>query len=404
MKLRFAPLAACAAVALAHASDAWLDQVERALSVSALNSQFRARLSGELTAEGYLMSRPTPGLVFTESRAIFAPRLALLGDAQLGRQLYGFAQVRIDRGFDPSNSALRGRIDELALRVTPWSDGRLSLQAGQFATVIGSWAPRHDPRDNPFVTAPLPYEHLTTIYDGEAPLSAHDFVAFDNAEKYDYNPIIWGPSYATGLALAGRAGRFTFAAEVKNSGPSAHPHAWVVTRTGFEHPAVAGRIGFQPDLRWKFGLSASDSIYFLPAAAHTLPPGRTRSDYREHLVGADAAFAWGHVQVWAELFLVRFDVPRVGEVRTAAGYVEAKYKLTPQLFGALRLNRQDFTHLTTVPGEREPWARDIWRIDAATGYRFTARIDGKIQASLEHHRDSPRGPGLNVAGQFNVRF
>lgn len=392
------------AVNPARASEAWLDAVERTLSVSAFDDQLRARLSGTLTAEGYAMSRPTPGLVFTDSPTQFTPRLTLFGDAQFGRRLYGFAQLRVDRGFDPSNSPLRGRIDELAFRFVPWRDGRLNIQVGQFATIIGNWAPRHDPHDNPFVTAPLPYEHLTTIYDGRAPPSAAEFVEFDDAEKYEYNPIIWGPSYGTGLALSGKAGRFTFAAEIKNSGPAAHPHDWSIKRTGFEHPAIAARLGYQPDLRWKFGVCASDSVYFIPGAVPSFPAGRSRGDYREHLLGADAAFAWRHFQLWAELFLVWFDVPYAGKVRTTAGYIEAKYKFTPQFFGALRLNRQDFSRVATTPGKSERWARDIWRIDAAIGYRFSARIDGKLQVSAEDHRDLAKRANLNLAAQVNVRF
>ncbi len=404
MRLQAVTLLALAAALPVRASEAWFDAVERALTVSAFDHELRGRLSGTLTAEGYAMSRPTPGLVFTESRWQFTPRLALFGDAQLGRQWSGFAQMRVDRGFDPGNAALRGRLDEIAVRFTPWRDGRLTVQAGQFATVIGNWAPRHDVRDNPFINAPLPYEHLTSIYDAEAPVSAAEFVQFNDAEKYEYNPIIWGPSYGTGLAVAAKAGRFTFAAEVKNTGPSAHPHDWSIVHTGFEHPALAARIGYRPDLRWSLGVSFSDSVYFLPGVARDLPAGRGRGDYREQMLGLDLGYAWGHLQVWAELFLVRFDVPRVGEVRTAAGYVEGKYKLTPQLYGALRLNRQDFSQVTTAPGQREAWARDIWRIDAATGYRFTPRIDGKVQASAEHHRDSARRASLNYAAQMNVRF
>lgn len=403
MKLSAAALFALAALPVG-ASEAWLEAVEQALTVSALDHEFRARLSGTLTAEGYVMRRPTPNLVFSEAPTHFAPRLALFGDAQLGRSLSGFAQVRVDRGFDPGNGPLRGRIDEFAVRFTPWTDGRFNAQIGQFATVIGNWTPRHDPRDNPFVSAPLPYEHLTTIYDGAAPASPADFVRFEDDEKYEYNPIIWGPSYGTGLALSGKAGRFTFAFEVKNTGPSAHPHDWSIKRTGFEHPATALRVGFKPDLRWAFGASVSDSIYYLPVAVPTLPPGTSRGDYRARLFGADLAFAWHHFQLWAEIFHARFDVARVGEVSTTAGYIEAKYKFTPQAFGALRLNAQDFSRVRTGPGALTRWARDIRRVDGAVGYRFTTRIDTKLQASAEDHRDLPRRANLNWAAQMNVRF
>ena len=57
------------------------------------------------------------------------------------------------------------RLDEYALRVTPWDDGRFNLQVGKFSTVVGNWVQRHHSWENPFITAPLPYENLTAISD-----------------------------------------------------------------------------------------------------------------------------------------------------------------------------------------------------------------------------------------------
>ncbi|MBL9199606.1 MAG: hypothetical protein JNL39_03825 [Opitutaceae bacterium] len=404
MRSLCATVLALAAAAPLAASDAWLDAAERALTFTAMREEFRARLTGTLTAEGYAMSRPTPGLVYTESRTQFTPRLTLFADAQLGSSLSGFAQMRVDRGFDPSNGPLRGRIDELAVRWTPWRDGRFNLQVGQFGTVIGNWVPRHDPRDNPFVTAPLPYEHLTTLHDAEIPSSPADLAEFEDPEKYEYLPLIWGPVYSSGVAVAGKLGRFTLAAELKNTGPSAHPHDWSIKRTGFEHPAFAARLGFRPELRWNLGVSFSDSIYLLPNVAKSLPAGRTRGDYRQRMFGADLCFAWRHLQVWAEYFDAYFDVPRVGKVRSNSGYVEGKYKFTAQLYGALRLNAQGFSRIVIAPGVAERWARDIRRVDVVVGYRFTAHTDAKLQASVEDHRDLAKRANLNGAAQFNVRF
>ena len=35
------------------------------------------------------------------------------------------------------------RLDEYAVRFTPSRDGTLSLQLGQFATIVGNWVARH---------------------------------------------------------------------------------------------------------------------------------------------------------------------------------------------------------------------------------------------------------------------
>src|SRR6266567_1025556 len=80
---------------------------------------------------------------------LFNPRLTLFLDAQYGSQIYFFAQSRLDRGFDPSDRGAQVRLDEYALRITPWDDGRFALQIGKFATVIGNWVPRHLSWENP---------------------------------------------------------------------------------------------------------------------------------------------------------------------------------------------------------------------------------------------------------------
>src|SRR6185436_4653817 len=105
------------------------------------------------------------GLIFTDKEYLVNPRLTLFLDAQLGPNVYAFAQARLDRGFDPSESDAEIRLDEYALRISPWKDGRLSVQLGRFATIVGNWVPRHYSWDNPFVTAPVPYENVTAIWD-----------------------------------------------------------------------------------------------------------------------------------------------------------------------------------------------------------------------------------------------
>jgi hypothetical protein len=385
----------------AFAADDRFDNVDEALSFSAFDASFRGKFSGILDLEAYRVEQPAPALIITNGHALFNPRLSLFFDARWGTDIYTFVQVRADRGFDPNSETRRFRWDEYAVRFKLGPEGSLVLQLGKFATILGNWVGRHASWDNPFVGAPLPYENVTAISDRAAPASAARFVAPDAGEKYDYNPVVWGPSYATGFSLSGTRGLWDYAVEVKNSGPASRPEAWALDNVGFEVPAFTGRMGFRPDLRWNFGFSASDSAYFLPSAASTLPPGRSRRDYRQRLLAQDASFAWHHLQIWAEVFESSFDVPSVGPARTWAGYVETKYKLTPRLFGALRINRQVFSTLDTGAG-RVPWGHDVWRVDLASGYRLTPHAQLKLQISAEQQetlRDQ-----INFAAQFTLRF
>src|SRR5438045_7388253 len=109
---------ACTARALD--TDDLLDRVDTALSAAAFQDNLRTRLSGTIDLEGYHFQQPAPGLIDSRIDNLFNPRLTLFLDAQIGSQIYVFAQSRLDCGFDPSDRGAAVRLDEYALRVTPW--------------------------------------------------------------------------------------------------------------------------------------------------------------------------------------------------------------------------------------------------------------------------------------------
>ena len=405
MKLHAFSLCMLACTACAFDVDDFLDRLDTALSISAFHDNLRVRLSGTLDLEIYQFEQPAPGLIDSNIDTLFNPRLTLFLDAQIGSQIYFFAQSRLDRGFDPSDHGAQVRLDEYALRVTPWEDGRFTVQIGKFATVVGNWVPRHLSWENPFINAPLVYENVTAIQDKHAPNSLVDFVSGPYFYgKYAFNPVIWGPSYASGISVSGQLRKFDYAIEMKNASLSSRPESWNVTYNGFEPPTFSGRVGFRPNEAWNFGMSASEGPYFRREAEPTLPPGRNIDDYREFVLGQDASFARRHLQVWAEFYEARFEVPRVGNADTFAYYIEAKYKFTPQLFGAIRWNQQLFGTIGDGYGHNVRWSPDLGRIDIAAAYRFTPHTQLKLQYGFQHETSSPGDDNHLFAAQFTIRF
>jgi len=404
MKLGALSLCVFTCTACAFDTDDLLDRVDNTLTLTAFHDNLRARLSGTLDLEVYNFEQPAPGLIDSNIDTLFNPRLTLFLDTQIGSQIYFFAQSRLDRGFDPSDHGAQIRLDEYALRITPWDDGRLAVQIGKFATVVGNWVPRHLSWENPFINAPLIYENITAISDKAAPYSVYDFVSASSQYRYELNPVIWGPSYASGISISGRLDRFDYAVEMKNASLSSRPESWNVTENGFEHPTFSARVGFRPNEAWNFGLSASEGPYFRREAEPMLPPGRGIGDYREFVLGQDVSFAWHHLQLWAEFYEARFEVPRVGDADTVAYYFEAKYKITPQLFGALRWNQQFFNSINDGIGGDLRWGQDLGRIDVAAGYRFTSHTQLKLQYSFQHENTRPGNDNHLIAAQVTLRF
>jgi hypothetical protein len=408
--LRWLALIFAVALALRLTARAdFLEKTHEAFSLSDPQNRFHLQLSGLADLEAYSIDQPAPGLIFSDHDFLLNPRLTLFLDLRIGSNIYVFVQSRVDRGFDPSDDGAQIRLDEYFFRYSPVKN--FHFQIGQFATVVGNWVLRHNTWQNPFINAPLPYENLTGVWDSWAPEDADELLEWGHVGKYDNGdysdkslriPVIWGPSYATGVALAGSCGRFDWAAEMKNAALASRPHSWRITQTGFNHPTFSGRAGFQPDEMWNVGLSASAGPYLMTEAAPSLPAGRGIGDYRELVLGQDLSFAWHHLQLWAEFFESRFQIPGIGNADTFSYYLEAKYKVTPQLFGALRWNQQLFG---TIPdeGRSVTWGNDIWRVDVAVGYRFTDYLQSKLQYSF-NQQDTLQKGGHLLAGQLTLKF
>ena len=154
---------------------------------------------------------------------------------------------------------------------------------------------------------------------------------------------------------------------------------------------------------WNLGFSASAGPYLLDEAAWSIPAGRELGDYRQFVLGQDISFAWRRFQLWAEVFQSRFEVPNIGDADSLSYYLEAKYKITPQLFAALRWNQQFFGE---IPDEDHfaKWGNDISRLDAVLGYRFTNYLQLKAQYTFSHEGAALHQNGHLAAGQFTVKF
>lgn len=407
------------------ALDEVLDRADEFFTLSAFHGTASAQLRGLLDLEAYSLGQPPPGLIYADRQFLFNPRLTGYLDVQLGRYLYAFAQARIDRGFDPGEGTAQARFDEYALRFSPAQNGSFSLQVGKFATVVGNWVGHHDSWANPFINSPGPYENLTSAWDSAAPGTAATLLDWGNvrdkhqtAKEYAAGaraneskearelrlPIVWGPSYGSGLAAFGRLGCFEYAAELKNTALSSRPETWDVTHTSFDRPAFNGRLGFRPSPTWNFGVSLGSGAYLQEEATPTLPKGREIGDYREWVIGEDASFEWRHLQIWAECYEARFEIPLLGAADVLSYYLEAKYKITPQLYGALRWNHQLYGEIPSADGAPERWGNDLWRPEFALGYRFTARTQLKLQYSIEHEQATIHETRHTVAGQLTIRF
>jgi len=386
----------------------FLDKIDDSLFLQSPGGTYRVDLSGLFDLEAYYIDQRPPGLIFGGGDSFATPRLSLFLDAHTGKHFYSFVQARFDDGFHPRAPEAHARFDEYLLRYTPFDAPIVNFQVGKFATVVGGWIPRHLSWDNPFIIEPLPYNNVTIVSDQIIVPSPAAFLARKDMpdQKEIWLPIVWGPDYGSGASLFGSVGKFDYAAEVKNSSISSRSTYWDARDLGWDHPTVSSRIGYRPTVAWNFGTSFSYGAYLLPVAKKSpdFPAGKSIGDYNQITFVEDVSYEWRHWQFWGEIFFTRFQVPNVGDADTLAYFLETKYKITTQLFAAVRWNQQFFADINDGTGSKTPWDRDIWRVDASLGYRFTRHLQMKVQYSFSDQQGTLQQGQQLAAAQITLKF
>jgi hypothetical protein len=377
-----------------------------AREISSADGRWRASFEARMEAEVWHMDTPPPGLVQFDGDTFFQPRLVLSLDLAAGDAWWAHVETRWDRGFDAgAREEGEFRVDEAFLRWRPLGDERLSVQAGKFATVFGHWVARHQFFDNAFLDAPLPYHRMHGIKDRRVALSNATVLGHRNEpdNKPAWLPVIWGPAYATGVAIFGALGHFDYALELKNAALAARPDTWSPWQEYFDHPTVAARLGWRPSATWALGLSASRGAYLLDEAQPALPRGAARDDYPQTVLGADARWAWRQFQVWAEVLGARFETPFNGDLDILSYYLEGRWKVNASLWVAARWGQQFFSELEAAD-RTASWDRDAWRAEIAFGVKIAPDVLLKAQYSHTHEAgggvQGENAVGLGIGWRF----
>ncbi len=407
ISILFLTFSMLAGFSTAHSQDDPLSWLDEKLFYQSKDGFVTVDFSGQADLEGYVFDGQPPALLF-ERDDFINPRLSLYADVNIGSSLYLFVQARQDRGFDPGAAINDFRFDEYFLRYSPELRHPVSVQFGKSATIFGNWVHRHFTWDNPFINAPLVYENVTTITDRLGPGGPGGFLGRMNVadNKGGWLPVIWGPAYTSGGTVFGGFGKFNYAASIKNNSISSRPKYWDAVNQNWDHPTYTTRLGYTPNAAWDFGNSFSYGSYLVDGAERraTFPAGYDRGSFTQITLGWDLTYAKRHWEFWSEVVISRFQVPNVGNADSLSYYFESRYKITPKLFTGLRWNQQFFDSVPDGAGGNRHWDRNIWRIDASLGYRFTRNAQAKIQYSLNNEQNNSGQADSLFAGQVTLKF
>jgi hypothetical protein len=417
-------LLALACLASVQDQDEGPDLFEWARQLEALDKSFgwgdlRARLSGAADLELFGFNKESPGVTIetpalrsheyehsdrTHSPAVTG-RLEAFLDASYQEWLDFLAEARLDG--TTSDGTVGVRIEQVWARLKIPDVPAIAFQVGKFAAPLGNFIPRAEPRQNPLVTWPLPYDWVTPLTgpgDSSAKILANrDAVAFK-----DWIVPIWQEVYAFGLMAMGSAGSLDYAVAAQNAAPSTIPYQWNSRIGSFRYLDVYGHASVAVDITTRIGASVSYGPYeHHPSGgngAAGVAPFPHPDRLAQTLAGVDLHFSTGHLEIYSEAFFTRWETVQLGAPSLWTYYLEAKYTFLPGLFGAVRFAQMIFGEVRDSAGDPEDWGRDVIRGEVGGGYFFTANFFVKATLQLNQTLSGRDPMGNLVALQLGLTF
>jgi hypothetical protein len=325
----------------------------------------------------------------------FLHRTDLWLEGTLGPYVRLAAHGRFDRGpVSSGDSGWAGRLEQGWLEV---GIAEISGRAGKFSAPVGNFLPRHDPRTNPLISFPLPYDQMTTLrHAGDT--TGMILGRRDIPDRKDWRPILWREMYGYGAMLFGSGDAWEYAAALMTLAPSSWPEEWERRPFDFVDPNLYLRGAFKPDISTKIGASFATGGYQKGV------DGLHGGDHPQTLVGLDFAWADGDWELYAEAFRSRWETPLTDDLVAWAYYVELRYQIQPGLYAAGRFGQIFFDEIRDAAGDRRSWDRDLTRLELGGGYFFTRNFWVKLMGQQNETSGGREPDDWLVSMQVGLSF
>lgn len=257
-------------------------------------------------------------------------------------------------------------------RVRPWRDHAFDIQAGLIPPTFGAFGRRTYGTGNPVIGYPLAYQYLTSLRPDAIPATADDVLRMrargwrssfpvGSTEAGPGVPLVSAFQWDTGVQVSWKTGPVELAGAVTN-GTLSNPR--VSDDNGGKQ--VSGRVAVTPAVGLIIGASAARGAWLARTVApDSLPAQRS--------LGADVEYSRDHWIVRGEIVWSRWAFPTAlapsdaRELDARASWVEGRYRVTPRIFVAARLDRLGFSELRGSVLVL-PWDSPVSRIESGVGY------------------------------------
>jgi hypothetical protein len=307
----------------------------------------------------------------------------------------------------------------LYVRVRPWRDRSIAVQAGRIPPVFGAFARRSYGTNNPLIGYPLAYQYLTSIRPDALPATADDLLLM-RARGWRANYPVGDLAPGPGVPLVS-AYRWDTGVQVHAS--NEHLEGAIALTTGTlsnprvrddnNRPQLSGRVAWKPAAGLVLGVSAARGAFLTGAVENSVAALNGRATHTQRALGLDGEYSRGYWIVRGEIIQSRWDLPALaapridGPLRADAAFVETRYRITPRIFAAARADRLTFSQ---VRGQRlfgglpTPWDAPVTRLEAGGGFYLQRNLT--FRAVVQRNwRDAGRARNRTfVSGQLAYWF
>jgi hypothetical protein len=367
------------------------------LKVSSKSGYFQFGLGGRMILEGFAPGRDASGLI-VERGKFLSGRAGLFADFYMGKHVYVTGEFRLDTGEAPRSGVLTGRVEQAFVRYKPWLNQDFHIQYGKSVSPFGAYSQRHDTAADPFIRPPLMYDYRTMASSEVLPRSNEGFISWKfapNIWRPVGAPMIWGNPYQVGAMFFGGYRKVDFRLAAMNSATSSEPQMWNYQIGQKNRPSYVAHIRYRILPEFYLGMAYSAGPYLGDGPRASIGRDAVNSN-QQKTWEVEFLYERGKTQVRGEAFHDRWAVPNViDDPVDVSGYVEIKQKFLPGFYGALRYGTMRFNKIRLSSEKMEAWDFDIWRGQAALGYRILRNLEVRAEYML-NHTDGPNDPKDNL--------
>jgi hypothetical protein len=282
----------------------------------------------------------------------------------------------------------------LFVRVRPFLDKPITVQAGRIPPVFGAYVTQDYGASQSLISLPLAYHYPTTL--------RPDSVVRSSAALARWRGGGWRVRYRTGSDNWGQgvpmisAMRWDTGVQVKVGDAGPIEVSGAVTNGTLSSPQfeddnggkqISGRVALRPATGLVLGVSGARGDFLSDRLIDTLPAEMADRSYTQQAFGADVEYSRGYWLLRSETIVSSWRMPALEApyldkpLRAWSTFLEGRYRLTPRLYVAARGEYLGFSKIqagTEYNNQRVAWDGPVTRVEIGTGYSIQRNVRVKL--------------------------